>query len=74
MTQKMYLGPTVPGLARENIIFRDKLPEKVAERADVDVDFARLLVSMEEVMSARKQLAIQGSVLDVSYQNVLRSL
>lgn len=29
MTQQMYLGPTVPGLVKENEIFRGELPDAV---------------------------------------------
>lgn len=74
MTQKMYLGPTVPGLAKENVIFKDELPKAVEERAETDKNFARLLILMEKVMEARQQLQKEGSVLSVAYKNVAKSL
>ena len=52
MTQKMYLGPTVPGLVKENVIYKDELPEAVKKRAETDKSFARLLVPM---ISGRKE-------------------
>lgn len=74
MKQKMYLGPTVPGLIKENVIYKDVLPKAVEERAQEDKSFARLLVPMGKVMEAKKQLETEGSVLAVSYENVAKSL
>ena len=74
MTQKMYLGPTVPGLVKENVIFKDEPPEAVKKRAEADKSFARLLVPMERVMEARQQLQKEGSVLSVAYMNVAKSV
>jgi len=74
MTQKMYLGPTVPGLVKENVIFKDELPEAVKKRAGADKNFSRLLVPMEKVMEARQQLQREGSVLSVAYEKVNRGL
>lgn len=74
MKQKMYLGPTVPGLIKENVIFRDTLPERVSERMKSDKSFARLVVPMEKVMDARTQLDKEGSVLSVAYTDIVKSL
>lgn len=74
MTQKMYLGPTVPGLVKANTIFKDELPERVKKHAEEDKNFARLLVPMDNAMEARKELEVQGSVLAVAYTEIIRSL
>lgn len=72
--QKMYIGPTIPGLVKKDAIFKEELPEKVEKRAAEDKNFARLLVPMEKVMDAKNQLATKGSVVAVSYDNVEKSL
>lgn len=74
MTQRMYLGPTVPGLIKENVIYKDKLPEAVEKRAKADKSFARLLIPMDKVVEARKQLAAEGSVLSVAYKDVAKNI
>lgn len=74
MTQKMYLGPTVPGLIKENVIYKEELPEAVEKRVKSDKNFARLLIPMEKVPEARKQLETEGSVLSVAYRNVEKSI
>jgi len=70
----MYFGPAVPGLIKENAVFRDGLPGKVAERAKKDKDFARLLVPADKIFEARQELGVEGSVLDVAYTCVEKSL
>lgn len=70
MKQTMYLGPSVPGLIQEGVIYRGDLPERVQERAQKDKDFARLLVSMDRAMEALKEVKNKGTVLYVAYVNV----
>jgi len=74
MTQKMYLGPTVPGVVKKNEIFKDELPKTIEKKAKEDKDFARLLVGMDKVMEARQKMQAEGSVLSVAYANVEKSL
>ncbi len=74
MTQKMYLGPTVPGLVKENEIFRDELPDGIARRVETDKNFARLFVPMDRIMDARRQLQTEGSVLSAAYSGVAKGL
>ena len=74
MKQKMYLGPTVPGVVKENEIFIGELPKEAEDRAKMDRHFARLFVPMDEVMEARQKMQAEGSVLSVAYDNVEKSL
>lgn len=74
MKQKIYLGPTVPGLIKQNVIFKDKLPKNIEERAKEDKSFARLLIPMDEAVNAKKELKVTGSALAVSYDEVCKSL
>lgn len=70
MKQKMYIGPTIPGVVVKNRIFKDKLPEKVQELAEKDISFSRLLVPMDDLIMARAELKDKSSVLAVSYEKV----
>lgn len=74
MKQKMYIGPTVPGLIRENVIFRDELPKAVSDRMGKDKCFERLIIPMDDVMDAEKQMEQEGSVLSVAYETVKKTL
>lgn len=74
MKQKMYIGPTVPGLIRENVIFRDELPKAVFDRMGKDKCFKRLIIPMDDVMDAEKQMEQEGSVLSVAYETVKKTL
>lgn len=74
MKQKMYIGPTVPGLIRENVIFRDELPKAVSDRMEKDKCFKRLIIPMADVMDAEKQMEQEGSVLSVAYETVKKTL
>ncbi len=74
MNQRMYLGPTVPGIVKENEIFNGELPKEAEDRAMKDKHFARLFVPMDEVMGARQKMQVEGSVLSIAYANVEKSL
>ena len=74
MKQRMYLGPTVPGIVKENEIFKGELPERAEERARADKHFARLFVPMDKVMEARQGMQAEGSVLSIAYANVEKSV
>ncbi len=74
MKQRMYLGPTVPGVAKENQIYKGDLPDKAAERVKNDKHFARLFIPMDKVMEARQKMQAEGSVLSIAYENVEKSL
>lgn len=71
MKQKIYIGPSIPGLVRENAVFKDGLPKAVSERKEKDKNFARLLIPVDKVMEAKKQLKTEGSVLFVSYSKMV---
>ena len=74
MKQVMYFGPTIPGLIKQNTVFRDGNPERIAKRAEEDKNFSRLLVPVEKAFDARKQLSIDGSVLAASFANVAKNI
>lgn len=74
MMQRMYIGPTVPGVATKNRIYIGKLPDQVEDRKKTDPYFANLLVQVDDLVTARQNLQDKNSVLAVSYLKVLKSL
>lgn len=71
MTQKVYIGPTIPGVVNNGTIFRDKLPEHVEKKAAENKDIARLIIPVGEVLETKKRLNIEGSVENVAYKNIV---
>lgn len=74
MTQKMYIGPTIPGVVTQNRIFKDVLPERVQKRCEEDVFFKRLIVPVDNLLAARMELQDKSSVLAVSFNRVEKSM
>ena len=74
MTQKMYIGPTVPGVVEKNRIFTDKLPEQVQKLKEENISFSRLIVPVDQLIAARTELHTKGSVLAVCYSKVEKGL
>ena len=70
MTQKIYIGPTIPGVVTNGTIFKDKLPEHVKRKVEENKNIARLIIPVSDVIEAKKRLAIEGSVENVAYKNI----
>ena len=66
----MYLGPDMKGIVRHNQIFTYH-PEKVIEQACGISPLARnLFVSMDNIVTCKKELGRPGSLLKLAYQKV----
>lgn len=70
MTQKIYIGPTIPGVVTNGTIFKDKLPEHVEEKAAENKNIARLIIPVSDVLEAKKMLNVEGSVEYTAYKNI----
>lgn len=70
MTQKIYIGPTIPGVVTNGTIFKDKLPEHVEEKATENKNIARLIIPVSDVLEAKKRLNVEGSVEYTAYKNI----
>ncbi|MCM1045635.1 MAG: hypothetical protein NC417_09005 [Candidatus Gastranaerophilales bacterium] len=69
----MYLGPDLKGIVRHNQIFAYH-PEEVIGRACEVCGLARhLFVPMENIVPQKKELARQGSFLNLSYQKIKKA-
>ena len=70
MTQKIYIGPTNPGVVTNGTIFKDKLPEHVERKAAENKNIARLIIPVSDVVEAKKRLNVEGSVEHTAYKNI----
>ncbi len=70
MNQMIYVGPTIPGVAERNRIYRGSVPEAIGEMAGRNAYFANLLVPVTTLREAREELGTKGSVLAVSYRKM----
>lgn len=74
MNQMIYVGPTVPGVAERNRIYREDVPKGIREMAGENPYFANLLVPIMQLKVARQDLETRGSVLAVSYRKMEEAL
>ena len=74
MSQKIYVGPAIPGVAEQNRIYRGEAPQGIREMAGENPYFANLLIPVEELKAARQGLETKGSVLAVSFEKVEKGL
>ena len=70
MTQKIYIGPTIPGVVTNGTIFKDKLPEHVERKAAENKNIARLIIPVSDVVEAKKRLNVEGSVEHTACKNI----
>lgn len=70
MTQKIYIGPNIPGVVTNGTIFKDKLPEHVERKAAENKNIARLIIPVSDVVEAKKRLNVEGSVEHTAYKNI----
>ena len=64
----MYLGPTITGVVRHSTIFKNGvLPQKLNKCVEEFPAMKRLLVSMEDISKATKELVKEQSALATIY-------
>lgn len=61
---RIYIGPTLPGL-KSYTVFSGVLPSPVAEMAANNESISGLIVPVEELQEARKNIRKRGHVLNV---------
>lgn len=71
MIQRMYIGPTVPGVVKRGTVFLDRLPEELVDVTKKMPGIKNLVVPIEEITKATQALKEPGSVEYVSYNKVL---
>ncbi len=70
MKQIAYIGPTIRGLVKKNQIFTYE-PKAIMEKAGrLSMYTGYLFVRMDDIVSKRKELREQGTLLNISYKIV----
>ena len=70
MSQKMYIGPSIPGVVKKGTVFIGDLPEELEGIADKVPCIKNLVVSVEAATESRRAAKEPGSVENVSYLRV----
>ena len=67
--QRVYVGPTIPGVAKENTIYRGDLPPELTAAMEQTPALAGLVVFLEDLPAAQAQLR-NGGALATLYRKV----
>ena len=71
MKQSMYRGPTIPGIVKNSTIFIGELPDRLNKLTEELPYIKNLIVPIDKLTKAKQALFEQGSVENVSYNNIL---
>ena len=70
MTQRIYIGPAIPGVVKKGAVFIGGLPKRLNEVAAKVPAIQNLVVPINEITEKRKAISEQGSIENVSYGRV----
>jgi hypothetical protein len=71
LKQSMYIGPTIPGIVKNSTIFIGELPDRLNKLTEELPCIKNLIVPIDKLTKAKQALFEQGSVENVSYNNIL---
>ena len=71
MKQSMYIGPTLSGIVKNSTIFIGELPDRLNKLTEELPCIKNLIVPIDKLTKAKQALFEQGSVENVSYNNIL---
>lgn len=71
MRQRMYIGPTIPGIVKANTIYVGELPDKLDKLIEELPIVNNLVVPIDALTKAKKALSELGSVENVAYKQVM---
>ena len=71
MMQRMYIGPAIPGVVKNSVIFIGDLPEQLTEIAKEIPSIKNLVIPIDRITEAKQALSEQGSVEEVSYWRIV---
>lgn len=61
---RIYIGRTLPGLQRNTVFSGGKLPAHVAEMAEENVHIRGLIVPINDLQEARRNMRLKGHILN----------
>ncbi len=68
--QRMYIGPSIPGIVKYGTVFIGDLPEELTKKAAEVGSINNLVIPIDEITTAKKALSEPGSVENVSFGRV----
>lgn len=68
----VYCGPTIKGVVQQFAHFNNGLPKKLSEYADKHLAVKRLIVSIDNLIETKKNIALKGTLENVSYNAIKR--
>lgn len=66
----IYIGPTIPGVAKENTVYNNGLPETLSKKAEEVPAIKALIIPVEKLAAASVELAKPGSALSIVYNKI----
>ncbi len=70
MEQRMYIGPSIPGIVKYGTVFIGDLPEELTKKAAEVGSINSLVIPIDRITAAKKALSEPGSVENVSFGRV----
>lgn len=67
MKQQMYIGPSIPGIVKKGTVFLGELPRELTDAITEMTCIGNLVIPIDGITAAKKELSQQGSVKAVSY-------
>lgn len=67
----VYVGPTIKNVVSTGTIYNNGIPEKLTKEITKQPVVGNLLVPVEELAAAQKELSIAGSALKIIYDKVI---
>lgn len=64
----VYIGPTFPGIAKQNTIYNNGIPAGLARKAKEKPVVASLIVPVSQFAAASAELVKDGSALSILYK------
>lgn len=71
----IYIGPTIPGIARKNQVFIAKeVPKELRVKMEKEPAIKALIVTVSQLAKANQQIKIENTALNVFYKKALKHM
>lgn len=72
--QLVYVGPTIRGIAVENTVFKNGLPEELKKKVEEVPAMKSLLVGVDNLAKVKAAMNREGSAESLCYKKILESI
>ncbi|MGL5435997.1 MAG: hypothetical protein ACRDBO_11440 [Lachnospiraceae bacterium] len=66
----VYIGPSIPGIAKQGTVYNNGIPEPLADKAKEIPAISALIVPVERLAQVNAELAKAGSALSILFNKV----